>query len=113
MKSFFLKRLATMRNGKMYKPWMRLQLGDVINWEHRNAIIINGDVYNLINIDNYKPLTDDSCECTFWKVTNPTQADVDNSFPSSSSILTSPTILAQYDLKYAQLLLFMTDMPEI
>lgn len=112
MKTYFLKRFATMRNGKLYKPWMSLNLGDVINWEHRNTIIINGSLYHLINIDGYKPLTDDSAQCTFWKVTNPEQADIDNSFPSAAS-LGGATILAQYDLKYNQLLLFNSDLPQV
>ena len=113
MSTYFLKRMATMRNGKMYKPWMCLNLGDVSNWEHRNTIIINGGLYNLIAIDGYDPLSDSSCQCTLWKVTNPEQVDLDNCFPSKSSILTAPVLLAQFDLKYAPLLLFMTDIPEI
>lgn len=112
MKTFFLRRLAIMRTGKQCKMWMRLTLGDMTDWLHQNPIIINGDTYHLIAIDNYNPLSDDSCLCTFWKVANPSQVDLDNIYPSSTSILTSPSILPQFDLKYAKLLLYMSDLPQ-
>jgi len=111
MKTFFLKRLAIMRNGQLCKRWMQLKLEDIIDWEHRYTIIIDGSLYYLIGIDNFNALSDESCQCTFWKVDNPNADDLANIYPSATSVLTSPSILAQFDLKYAQLLIFYNDMP--
>lgn len=112
MGKFFLQRLATIRNGKLYSPWLRLNLNDITNWEHREAIALKGAVYCLISIDNYKPTTDETVQCKMWKITWPESVDVSNSFPSSVSVLTSPNALGQYDLKYAPLLLFTSDLPQ-
>jgi hypothetical protein len=111
MRTFYLRRLATIRQGKQYLPWVRLNLSDFTDWEHQNTIIINGQLYELIGIDNFDPLSDDSCQCTLWKVASPTSEDIANSFPSTTSILTNPSSLPQFDLKYAPLLLFETDLP--
>lgn len=113
MKTYFLKRLAIRQGGKLYKAWMRLTLGDIIDWEHRNSIIIDGAIYHLIRIENFNPLSDDSCVCTLWKEEYPTTGDLSNCFPSSTSILTSPLSLPQFDLKYAKMLLFQSDLPQV
>lgn len=112
MKSYFLKRMATMRAGKLYKAWMNLNLGDMIDLEHRNTIIIDGTLYHLIGIENYNPLSDSSALCTLWKATDPDQRDIDSCFPSADS-LGGATILTQFDLKYGKLLLFNTDIPQV
>ena len=112
MKTFYLRRLATIREGKQYRPWIRLNLGDITDWEHRNKIIINNAIFKLIGIDGFDPLSDKSTQCTLWKEENPNQSDLNNCFPSATSILASPTILPQFDLKSAQLLLFITDLPQ-
>lgn len=113
MKTYFLKRLAIMRNGKLYKPWLRLDLADITDWTHQNSIIIDGAVYHLIGIDSFDPLSEASCQCILWKVADPDASDLANSYPSDLSITTNPTILPQYDLKYGQLLLFSSDLPQI
>lgn len=113
MKIYFLKRLAIMRAGRICKMWMRLKLSDITDWEHRYTIIIDGATYYLVGIDNYNPLSDESSLCTFWKQDFPNASDLANMFPSSSSILTNPLSLPQYDLKYAPLLLFYSDIPNI
>ena len=112
MKTFFLKRLAKIRNGRQYVTYMRLGLGDVIDWEHRNSIIIDGAIYHLIVVTDYNPVSDDSASCTFWMAANPDATDVANCYPSPTSILTNPSSLPQFDLKYAPLLLFQTDLPQ-
>lgn len=113
IKTFFLKRLARMRTGKRYKPYMRLELGDIIDWTHRNSVIINNAVYHLMEINGFDPISDDPCECVLWKVADPEVIDVLQSFPSDFSILTNPTSgLPQFDLKYARLLLYQTDIPQ-
>lgn len=113
MSQFYLQRLAIMRNGQLYMPNMRLNLNDICNWEHQEALLIENSFYALIGIEEYNPLSDESCECTMWKIVTPQQVDLDNSFPSSTAILTNPPTLPQYDLRYARLLLYPTDLPQI
>lgn len=112
MRRFFLKKLAIMRNGQIVNANMRLNLYDVTNWLHREAIRIDQNLYYIIGISGYKPLSDESCEVKLWKVVYPEQVDLDNSYPSATSILTNPLILSSFDLKYAQLLLLATDIPQ-
>lgn len=112
MKRFFLKRLAKMRNGKQYNPFINLNLGDITDWEHRNTIILNGELYNIIGIKDFDPFSDKSTQVTMWKLENPNENDIANCYPSNTSILTSPPSLSQFDTPYAQLLLFYTDMPQ-
>ena len=114
MSQFYLQRFAIMRNGQLYTTSIRLNLNDICNWEHQETIMINGTLYALIQIEGYNPLSDDSTPCTMWKIVNPTQVDLDNSFPSSLSILQQPKILpSSYDLRYAPLLIYPTDLPQI
>jgi len=114
MKKYFLRRLAIMRNGQLYNTNMRLNLNDICNFEHREILKVDNSMYALINIDGYEPLNDDSCKCTMWKYVSATDVDIANCYPSNDSITTNPTILTNpYDLKYAQLLLFMTDIPQV
>lgn len=114
MSQFYLQRFAIMRNGQLYTTNIRLNLNDICNWEHQETIMINGTLYALIQIEGYNPLSDDSTPCTMWKIVNPTQVDLDNSFPSSLSILQQPKILpSSYDLRYAPLLIYPTDLPQI
>lgn len=113
MSRYYLQRMAILRNGQLYMPFMRLNLNDICNFMHRECIKLDASLYALIGINGYKPLKDDSCECTMWRIVNPEAVDIANSFPSESSILTNPLILSQYDLKYAQLILFQTDIPQI
>jgi hypothetical protein len=112
--TFYRKRFAIMRNGQLVDVNLRLNLNDVCNWAHKESIFINGVLYVLLSIDGYNPLTDDSTPCTLWKMVEPQQVDIDNTFPSSDAILTSPAILpSPYDLRYAPLMLYPTDLPQI
>ena len=113
MRQFFLPRLALMRNGQLHLPWVHLNLRDITNWEHRECIIIGSSIYALIGIDNYKPLSDDSTQCKMWRVVPPEQTDLDNSYPSQSSILDAPALLSQFDLRYSPLLMYQTDIPQV
>lgn len=112
LRTFFLKRLAIMRHGRQYKPWIRLNNGDMINWLHREPIILNGAKYYLIGVEQYDPLSDDSSKCIMWKVVEPEKTDTDNIYPSEDS-LNGATLLGQFDLRYAPLVLFNTDIPQI
>lgn len=113
MSQFFLQRLAIIRNGQLVTSNMRLNLNDICNWEHQEIIKIENSMYALISIDSYNPLSDESNECKLWRLVKPEQIDVDNCYPSSTAILVNPLTLPQYDLRYARLLLYPTDLPQI
>ena len=112
MKLFHLQRLAIMRNGQLFNPIVRLNLSDICNFEHRESLIINQSIYALINIDKLKLCEDESVQCSAWRIVTQMQIDLDNCYPSSSSMSYS-SVLSQYDLKYAPLLLFQTDIPQV
>lgn len=112
METFFFKRLAMMRHGRQYRPWVRLNSGDMTDWEHRNTIILNGALYYLIGVDRWNPLSDNPAQCTLWKVAHIEQVEFDNSYPSDASV-NGATVLSQFDLRYAPLLLYPTDIPQV
>lgn len=113
LESFFLQRLATYRKGVQYHPWANLSLGDMARWEHRELIIMRGGLWQLVGIDNFDPLSEGSCQLTMWKVTQPELIDYERLFPSITSIMENPVTLPQFDLKYAQKLLYPSDMPQV
>lgn len=111
MEAFFLPRLAIMRHGRQYKPWIRLNSGDMTDWEHRNTIIIGNNLYHLIGVDRWNPLSDNPSQCTMWKVAHIEQVDYDNSYPSNTA-LSGSIALTQFDIRYAPLLIYATDLPQ-
>lgn len=114
MTQFYRQRFAIMRNGQLLTANIRLNLNDVCNWPHRECIMIDGTLYALIQIDGYDPLRDESTQCTLWKVVLPENVDVVNSYPSATSVLTNPNTLPNsFDLRYAQLLIYATDLPQV
>lgn len=113
MRKFFLQRLAIMRNGQILNANLRLNLNDVCDWLHRTAVLIDKNLYGVIEIQGYRPISDEACKVKLWKIIPAQQVDLDNSYPSATSISTNPLVLAQYDLKYAPLTLFITDIPQV
>lgn len=113
MTKFHLPRMAIMRNGQILHANMRLNLNDICNFGQRNCIKIGNGLFAIISINSYKPLTDDSCEVVMWRFANVEQTDIDNSYPSADSVINDPLTLSQYDLRYARLLLYPTDLPQV
>lgn len=113
MRKFHLPRLAVMRNGQLKHAYMRLNLNDITNFGQRNCIKIGNGLFAIISINGYKPLSDESCEVIMWKIASIERTDIDNCFPSQTEVLTSPLLLAQYDLRYGKMLLFPTDIPQV
>lgn len=112
MRRFFGKRMATMREGKLYHAWIKLDYNDVTNWEHREAIIINGIKYRVVAIENYEPNKDQSTKVTLWKEGFVTDDDVAHMYPSENSVITQPVQLNDgYDLLYRPSLIFQSDIP--
>lgn len=111
LRRFFLQRFAIMRGGERYTVWMRLNNSDVAGQLHREFKVIAGLKWELITINGYKPLSNDSTQCLLYKWEPVTLADGDSCFPSQSNILTGSSAGAN-DTKYAQLKCLITDIPK-
>lgn len=109
LRRFYLQRMAIMRNGQFYSTFFRLKNIDATNWLHREHILINGNRYELTEVKNYNPISDDSTECQLRKWTPVTQKDSDSVFPSQGNILGTVTSVNSFDLKYYPLLALSSD----
>jgi hypothetical protein len=67
MRRFYLQRLANMANGQYYKTFFHLNNNDIGNFLHREHIIVAGQKWELAQIDNYKPLKEESTEVLLIK----------------------------------------------
>lgn len=67
VRRFFHQRLAIMRNGQYYTTHIFLNNNDVANILHRENKILHGQRWELIEINNYKPLKEESTECLLRK----------------------------------------------
>ena len=112
LKRFFHQRLAIMRNGQWYTTHFRLNNYDISNGLHREYIVINGQRYELIEIKDYKPLGQQSTECTLRRHWPVSAVDEDSTFPSSSSVVNDKISNTRFDMKYARLMCLSTDIPK-
>ena len=80
--------------------------------EDREYIVINGQRYELIEIKDYKPLQQQSTECTLRKHWPISAVDEDSTFPSSSSVVNDKISNTRFDMKYARLMCLSTDIPK-
>ena len=110
-KRFYWQRFAIMRHGALYRAAFMLNNTDVINWLHREFKGINGQRYQLIKIDSYKPLLPISTECNMWKWHPITQEDADNTYPSDSVVIDAITLANTPDILYIPLLCLRNDIP--
>lgn len=107
---FFIQRMALYRNGRRYNPInLKLNNNDVMNFLHRESIVIEGVEYFLMGINEYNPTVEDSTACTAWVFEPAGQRDKVNIFPSISSISDGNSALNSYDLKYWPHLLLPND----
>lgn len=111
LKKFFWQRLAIMRNGQFYTTFLQLNNYDVSLPWHREYKIIQGQKWELIQINEYKPLQFDSTKCFLKKWHPVTLDDFNATFPSSGSVLSNSLVSNQYDIKYAQLKCLASDLP--
>lgn len=88
IRRFFLPRLVIMNNGQWLKSNFNLNNYDVVNWFHRERIDLNGELFELININKYSPLKRDSVKCTFRKWIPVSELDSQKIYPSKQSVLT-------------------------
>lgn len=67
VRRFYHQRLAIMRNGQYYTTYFRLNNNDFSNFLHREHIIWHGQRWELVEINNYKPLKEESTQCLLRK----------------------------------------------
>ena len=89
LRTFFLQRFAIMRHGKKYAAHFTLNNTDVVNQLHREFKTIDNQRYQLISINGYKPLLNESVMCRLWKWYPITLADNESLYPSNASVMTS------------------------
>jgi hypothetical protein len=102
--------MAILRNGQYLTTNFRLNNADVANWLHREHIICQGEKWELVEIKNYNPVTENSTECSLRKHTPVQQVDSDNIYPAKGTVTDdSAAPVNSNDLKYYPLLALSTD----
>jgi hypothetical protein len=112
IKRFFLQRMASLRVGKIYQSFFRLNSNDVTNWHHREHKIVAGQKWELLEITDYKPLVDQSTACILRKVGPVIQDDAEHVYPSVSSVHDDILLTSNYDSKYTPLMCLPSDIPK-
>lgn len=110
-KRFYWQRFAIMRHGKKVTMGLLLNNSDVLNKIHREYITIGQAKYQILRISGYKPLMNQTTECTFWLWYPITESDNTNTYPSEDSVLNGTPIVNTPDPKYNQLICLASDIP--
>lgn len=112
MKKFFIQRLAILRNGRRYSTfWIMLNNYDVMNFLHRESIIIENIEYLLTSIQNYDPIEPESTACKMWMFMPFSEVDKNNSYPSIANIQSGAPANSM-DIKFWPHLLLTSDVTE-
>lgn len=112
LKRFYWQRLAIMRNGQRYtESYFRLNNSDVANNLHREFKSYQGQKWELIQINGYRPLVEESTKCLLYKWSPIIQKDLESTYPSSISVLTDD-VQGVLDIKYSQLKCLVSDIPK-
>jgi hypothetical protein len=67
MRRFHHQRLEILRNGQFYKTWVHLNNNDIANFLHREHIDLRNERWELLEINNYHPLKEESTEILLRK----------------------------------------------
>ena len=110
LKRFYWQRFAIMRNGQWYNTWMKLNNYDVQNWFHREFKVLRGQRWELVKIENYRPLLEETTKVLLRKWAPITQKDFEATFPTQQSVLTG-AVQPGFDGKYNPLKCLSTDIP--
>lgn len=112
LRKFYLQRMAILRNGQFYNTFFHINNKDISNYFHREHIICRGQRWELIEINNYKPLLDQSTSCYLRKWTPITRDDSNNIYPSAAGIILGING-GPFDVRYSQLKCLPSDIPKI
>lgn len=108
-KRFFWQRFAIMRHGKRISTNIFLNNSEAYNYKLNEYVMLGNGKYKCIQINGYKPLLNESTECTFWLWYPITQKDYDNTFPSHQSVMNDTPLINTPDRKYNRLMCFIGD----
>jgi hypothetical protein len=111
LKRFFWQRLANMRRGMIYNTSLKLNNFDVCNQRHREYKLLGGHKWELIAINSYKPLMEQSTDCVLRYVEPLSIEDKEATFPSDTSVLADTLTSNSFDQKYKPLICLTTDIP--
>jgi len=67
LRRFHLQRLEIMRNGQYYRTYFKLNNNDLARFLHREHILLKGQRWEVIEINNYHPLKEESTEVLLRK----------------------------------------------
>lgn len=110
-KRFFWTRFAIMRHGKRMTSSMYLENSDVMDSQQREFKMIDGLRWQCFKINGYRPLKNQSTECSFWLWFPVTSVDNDNTFPSDDSVMLGTPLSNSADPKYSQCMCLISDIP--
>jgi len=110
LKKFYLQRFAITRNGQHYDTFFYLNNNDACNWFHREHIIARGQRWELIEINDYRPLEEKTTNTVLRKWVPIMQEDDRACYPSPASILIDTTE-GEFDVKYVPLKVLSSDIP--
>lgn len=124
LKRFFWQRLAIMNNGQWLHTQFRLTNNDITNWFHRERINLNGELWELLSIEGYDSLSEESTKCILRKWVPISIREYENTFPSEGSmkngiVVVSPSLTGGspnklhrvFDSQYNRLMCLYTDIP--
>ena len=125
IKRFFWQRMAIMNNGQWLNTQFVFNNKDITNWFHRERINLNGELWELITIKGYNCLTEKSTKCVLRKWVPISKEQLDNTYPSQTSILTNAVVVITpppqsdpntidkiYDTQYNRLMCLYNDIPK-
>lgn len=113
LRRFYWQRMANKRGGIDYNTWFKLNNFDVTNLFHREHKVVRGQKWELIEIKNYKPLMEETTGVFLRKWAPVSIDELNNSFPSSISVLTLIPSSNSFDTKYSPLKCLSTDIPQL
>lgn len=112
LKKFFLQRMAIFRHGRRENPiFVMLNNYDVANFLHRESIIIEDIEYILTKIEGFNPVSQESTPCSLWMFMPKNQLDIDNTYPSISSLQSGGSPANAFDVKPWPHILLDSDLP--
>jgi hypothetical protein len=111
LKTFFWQRMAIIRNGQWHTAYFKLNNTDVAKPWHREFKAYLGQRWELIEIDGFAPMKEDSTKCVLRKWSPIMRVDYENTYPSQTSVLSNVSA-GSLDTKYSPLKCLQSDIPK-
>lgn len=111
LRRFFLQRMAIAGRGHVYNTNFKLKNIDVSDFIQRTLKSVRGHRWELVEINNYLPLKEESTNVLLRKWVPVTASDSNSVFPSPDSVLNNNNSANDFDLKYNPMLGLSSDIP--